>query len=364
MGILSKILAALFGGIILFQLYATVMKAPVGYLIWTVILCLPVTLALLGRGGKAVYIVSLLFCWSLAGLAIVALPLEIYLDHFAAPDPNDSNPIDIETALLIGAIGLVGIAGHYCITRLHPVASRNILARKLNSLYLDTMRRQAMAFAGNIVLIMLVLEAGWMFAEVAIVYVYESILITLFTIWTVRNQQKFDRRHEVFVNATDEQAKNTFCSQNLGAYFFFYAIYVGIILMVGGLPSIAELGGITIIAVAWLLANYVDTMEQHRVIRKKPLDLEAIENQHAWRILPIHLGCMLGILAIGNDDPGLALIFILFKMIFEIFQEAVGYARRRKQAIHQRKRRPAPLDLGGVAASMPDPLITFGKKAR
>jgi len=364
MRILSKILAALFGGIMLFQLYATVMQSPVVYFIWTVILCLPLTLALLGRGGKAVYIVALLSCWLLAGLVIVALPLEIYLDHFVNIDPDNPNIVDVETGLLIGAIGLVGIAGHYCIIRLHPVASRNILARKLNSLFLDTMRRQAMAFAGNIVLIVLVLEAGWMFAEVAIVYVYESALITLFTIWTVKNQQNFERSHKVFVKVSDEQAKSTFCSQNLGAYFFFYAIYVGVILMVGGLPTLSELGGIAVIAVAWLLANYIDAREQRRVLINKPLDLKAIEDQHSWRILPIHLGCMLGILAIGNDDPGLALIFILLKMIFEIIQEAVGYARRRKQAVHKRRRRPAPLDLGGVATTMPDPLMSFGKKAR
>ena len=361
MRILSNILAMLFGGLILYQVYATVMGAPVIYLVWTVICCLPVTLALLGRGGRAVYIIALLYCWCIPGVLFGALPLEIYLDHFANASPDDPNIITVTDGLIVAAVGMLGVAGHFCITRLHPVASRNILARKLNALYLDTMRRQAMAFAGNIVLIMLVLEAGWMFAEVAIIYWYECVLITLFTMWTVKNQHVFDKGHDVFKNATDEQAKKDFCSERLGTYFFFYSLYLGVILMVGGMPESSEFGGITILAVAWLVANYIDTMEQHREIRDEPLDLQKIENQHAWRIVPIHLGCMLGLLAIGNDDPGLALIFILFKMIFEIIQEGAGYYQRRKEAIHERRRRPAPPDLGGATLNMPEPLISFGK---
>lgn len=364
MGILSKILAALFGGIILFQLYATVMNAPVINLIWTVILCLPLTLALLGRGGRAVYVVALLYCWCLAGMMLVAMPLEIYLDYFTDYLADDHENLSVSDGLIISTIGLIGVAGHICITRLHPVASRNILARKLNELYLDTMRRQAMAFAGNIVLSVLVLEAGWMFTEVAIVYWYESVLITLFAIWTVKHQPVFDTRHKVFEGVTTAQAKHAFYSQHLGPYFFFYAIYLGVILGVGGLPTASEFGGIAFIALAWFLASYIDATEQHRALRNKPLDLTIIESQHAWRIVPIHLGCMLGMLAIGDDDPGLALLFILVKMTFEIIQEASDYSTRRKQAVHNRRRRPAPLDLGGIATSMPDPLISIGDRAK
>ena len=54
-------------------------------------------------------------------------------------------------------------------------------------------------------------------------------------------------------------------------------------------------------------------------------------------------------------SAGFALIFILFKMIFEIIQEAVGYFRRRKKAIYKHRRRPATLDLGNAQEGMLQP---------
>jgi hypothetical protein len=363
MSILSKTLGALMSVLILFSAAEMALQGATVFHLWTIILSVPIALALFGRGGKAVYVVALLGCWALAGMMLVALPLEIYLDYFSEAATHDGSPVDPGAVVLICLIGMFGIAGHACVSRLHPVASRNILARKLNALFIDTMRRQALALAGNIVLIVMVIEAGWMFREVAIVYWYESVLITLFTIWIVRNQQTFSRRHACFAAPSLGEAKEAFCSEHLGGYFLFYAVYLGIILMVGGLPEWSQLGPIAVIAIAWFLGHYFDASKRHRVVRNKALDLNSIENRHIWRIMPIHLGCMLGILAIGNDDGGLALVFILIKTIAEIVQEAVFYSRRRKQAIYRRRRRPVPPDLGGTTTVIPTRLIPIGNKA-
>ena len=357
MSIFSKILGTLAVALILLSVGEMALQGPTLIHLWTIILSTPVALALFGRGGKAIYAMALLGCWALAGMMLVAMPLEIYLDHFTGVAAGDGQPIDLGAVFLISLIGLYGIGGHVCITRSHPVASRNILARKLNALFIDTMRRQALALAGNIVLIVMVMEAGWMFRELAIVYWYESVLITLFTIWIVRHQHTFSRRHACFAAPTLGKAKEAFCSEHLGGYFLFYAMYLGIILMVGGLPEWSQLGPIAVIAVAWFLGHYFDASNRHRVLRNKALDLNSIEDRHLWRILPIHLGCMLGILVVGNDDPGLALIFILIKAIAEVLQEAVFYHRRRKQAIYRRRRRPAPPDFGGTTTVMPTRLI-------
>ncbi len=354
MSILSKILGALFAGVLLLQLYVTIMQEPVIYFLWTAIVCLPVTLALLGRGGKVVYIVSLFISWLLAGLMIVAMPLEIYLDYFTDASGNDPK-FDLVAALIICLIGLVGIGTHYCLTRLHPVASRNIIARKLNGLFLETMRRQVFAFGANVVLIVLVLEAGWLFSNVIIIYWYETVLITVFTIWTVRNQDLFDTRDPRFAVKTVEQVKDEYCKNQLMAYFFFYGIYLLVILLVAGRPKLSQLGVIAVLGFAYFLSHYFEAKENQRKLYNRPLNLKRIDEQQSWRILPMHLAIMLGVLSIGDDDPGLAIIFILLKAVNEIGQEAVAYRRRRKQAIYQRNRRPAIPDFGGIAEEAVQP---------
>ena len=67
---------------------------------------------------------------------------------------------------------------------------------------------------------------------------------------------------------------------------------------------LSEFGIIVVLGIAYFLGYYFDATQNQRALRNRPLNLKQLEDQHTWRILPMHLGIMLRMLAIGDDDPG------------------------------------------------------------
>ncbi len=304
-------------------------------LAWSYLLFLPVVVALLGRGGKAVYICALIVCWMMIGLVVVALPLEIYLEYFSEDSDQYPSKLKLVEGLFVFIVGMIGFATHFCLTRTHPVATKTILDMKINSLFLGTMRRQAMAFVTNMALLVPCIEADWTFSNIIYVYWFEAILISLFTARHVRNKKLFDTRDPRFADRPVEIVKQEFLDKNIPAYAFFYIMYLGIILFTSGLPEPVDAGFMLLAGVAFFASFLFGSRDDIRDRHSAPVSLTLVESRLTWRLIPMHLGLMLAMISLGDTDhPGLAILFVLLKTLADVGREVTEYRHEKKRLMN------------------------------
>jgi hypothetical protein len=295
-----------------------------GNLAYSLPVAVPLIVALMGRGNKALYWLALFMSWLLVALApVMAYDYYLFLNGEAPYD--DGQSYDYISSLIALVIVAIGAACHARITRTHPSVNRTKLDHELNCLFVGMMQAIVFGFIANMVLLALCVAGDWTFSEVLWIYWLESVAISGFTTWTITTLKQFDSSAADFSGRTIDEVKKELVNKQLRVGVIFYAAYLGLLVFFVGTPEFSNYGYLLLLLIIFIGSHYFGAKQKQQELKPRRPRLERMLEIDVYRIAPMHFTILLAMMSFGEHNLSLVVFFVLLKALIDIIVEIIDY---------------------------------------